>query len=794
MTGGVLADRWRRRTLNGRLYVAMLTAVLPLPFALTMLTTHDTTLAAVAYFPMSVCAALWSGPAVSTIQDLVLPRMRAIASAAYLLMVTFVGLALGPYAIGRLSVALGGLRPAMLCGLSRQRARIALRCAGRTASRARRIEQARPRPRRRRAEPVSAPMSPSEAQTHFADTLIARVRALGHPLCVGLDPHLDPIPPLFRRGSMTPRDPQTARAVEEFLLAVLDRVADKVAVVKPQIAFFEQLGWRGLQVLETVVARAREHGLLVLLDAKRGDIGSTAEGYARAYLAPGRRPCRSMRSRSIRTWDVTRSNPTSTRRATRTWRLRVGEDEQSGFRRLPGSRHRRRAAVREGRELAHRHRRSPHRPRNGLVVARPRRRRDLSRSKPRASAHSCRARSSSCPATARKGAALPTPSADSSADRNGLEGGVVSSSRGLSVSARGATPPRTHMGEGDGRCYRRGHSRPARGRVVTPIPAHMPKSHTLEDTLAALNRLRDDPTSDAALAQLRQVLNGKSSHATAKAAQIAGESEISALAPDLVAAFEQFMVNPVKSDPNCRAKAAIADALYRIGARRETVFLRGIRHRQMEPVYGGRVDTAIDLRAACALGLVRMNHPDALVELADLLADPESRVRAAAAQAIAYYGSDQGVPLLRLKVLSGDDDATVISECLAALLRLAPASSLPFAARLLDAPEPSISEAAALALGGSRLPEAFDVLRQWWDRIADVALRRTALLAIAMLRRDQPLDFLISLIKEANGPTAREAIAALAMYRHDDTVRQRVEECVDQRKDVDLRKAFAEAF
>lgn len=322
----------------------------------------------------------------------------------------------------------------------------------------------------------------------------------------------------------------------------------------------------------------------------------------------------------------------------------------------------------------------------------------------------------------------------------------------------------------------------------------MPKSHRLEDTLAALNRLREDPSSDAALAQLRQVLKGKSSHATAKAAQIAGESEISALAPDLVAAFEQFMVNPVKSDPNCRAKAAIADALYRIGYEAEMVFLRGIRHRQMEPVYGGRVDTAADLRAACALGLVRMNHPEALVELGDLLADPESSVRAAAAQAVAYYGSDQGVPLLRLKVLSGDDDATVISECLAALLRLAPASSLPFAARLLDAPEPSSNEAAALALGGSRLPEAFDVLRQWWDRIADVALRRTALLAIAMLRRDQPLDFLISLVKEANGPTAREAIAALGMYRHDDTVRQRVEACVIQRKDVDLRKAFAEAF
>jgi HEAT repeat protein len=322
----------------------------------------------------------------------------------------------------------------------------------------------------------------------------------------------------------------------------------------------------------------------------------------------------------------------------------------------------------------------------------------------------------------------------------------------------------------------------------------MAKSHTLEDTLAALNRLRDDPTSNAALAQLRQVLNGKNSHAVAKAAQIAGESEIAALAPDLVAAFERFMVNPVKSDPNCRAKAAIADALYRIGHDDETLFLRGIRYRQMEPAYSGRVDTAIDLRAACAFGLVRMNYREVLVELADLLADPEARARAAAVQAIGYYGSDSAVPLLRLKVLSGDDDSSVISECLTALLRIAPASSLLFAARLLDAPEPATMEAAALALGGSRLPEAFDVLRQWWERSSDVALRRTALLAIAMLRRDQPLDFLLSVIKEANGPTAREAVAALAMYRHDDAVRQRVQDCVDRRKDVDLRAAFAAAF
>ena len=119
----------------------------------------------------------------------------------------------------------------------------------------------------------------------FADRLIARVRALGHPLCVGLDPHLDRIPSGFRCGSMRHDDPETAEAVEAFSLAVLEGVASQVAAVKPQIAFYEQLGWRGMRALARVMRAARDAGLLVVLDAKRGDIGSTATGYAAAYLS-----------------------------------------------------------------------------------------------------------------------------------------------------------------------------------------------------------------------------------------------------------------------------------------------------------------------------------------------------------------------------------------------------------------------------------------------------------------------------------------------------------------------------
>ena len=96
---------------------------------------------------------------------------------------------------------------------------------------------------------------------------------------MGLDPHPGQIP-----GSFGPTG--TAEAAERFCLAIVERLVGRVAVIKPQIAFFEQLGWPGLRSLTAVVERARAAGLLVLLDAKRGDIGSTAAGYAAAYLEP----------------------------------------------------------------------------------------------------------------------------------------------------------------------------------------------------------------------------------------------------------------------------------------------------------------------------------------------------------------------------------------------------------------------------------------------------------------------------------------------------------------------------
>ena len=98
------------------------------------------------------------------------------------------------------------------------------------------------------------------------------------PLCVGIDPH----PALMDAWGLT----DSAFSLEKFAMASVEAFAGDVAVVKPQSAFFERHGSAGIGVLEQVIAACRERGALVLLDVKRGDIGSTAQAYADAYLTP----------------------------------------------------------------------------------------------------------------------------------------------------------------------------------------------------------------------------------------------------------------------------------------------------------------------------------------------------------------------------------------------------------------------------------------------------------------------------------------------------------------------------
>lgn len=122
----------------------------------------------------------------------------------------------------------------------------------------------------------------------YVQRLNSRISACGTPALVGIDPRWDLLPDQIRLGSAGSSGTiheRTASAFEAFSKQIIDVVSPLVPAVKPQVAFFEQLGVPGCRALHAVMRYARKSGLIVIADAKRGDIGSTAEAYADAWLA-----------------------------------------------------------------------------------------------------------------------------------------------------------------------------------------------------------------------------------------------------------------------------------------------------------------------------------------------------------------------------------------------------------------------------------------------------------------------------------------------------------------------------
>jgi HEAT repeat protein len=322
----------------------------------------------------------------------------------------------------------------------------------------------------------------------------------------------------------------------------------------------------------------------------------------------------------------------------------------------------------------------------------------------------------------------------------------------------------------------------------------MAKAPSTEDALAAIHAIRQAPEKHDLKPDLAQFLRHKSNHVVAAAAATVERLEAGTLAPDLVEAFERLMGNPTKLDSGCKAMIAVTQALVQMDDPAAKVYFAGIRHVQMEGSFGPPVDVAAPLRGLCARGLARMGHPGALLECVTLLADREVPARAGAIRAVGDAGRPEGVLLLRLKSLLGDREDEIVAECFSALLRLDPAASVEFVAKFLRSQSGGIGEQAALALGESRLAAAFGVLREAWERGGSQEQRRTLLVAIAMLRSEPALEFLLERLSAESGPVAADALAGLAFYARDEAVLARVDAIIRQRGDRALEAVFAREF
>jgi len=298
-----------------------------------------------------------------------------------------------------------------------------------------------------------------------------------------------------------------------------------------------------------------------------------------------------------------------------------------------------------------------------------------------------------------------------------------------------------------------------------------------------------------AVEYLRKTLAHRNNFLVSKAARLAADAELIALLPEVLAAYDRFFIEAAKTDPQCWAKNALSKALVKLGHRSKDEYLRGMRHHQMEPVWGGQSDTAGALRGTCTHALVDcpgISDADLLTALLEPLTDSDNTVRMEGARAMAAVGGVGAALLLRLRALLGKDEPEVLGAVYSSLLSLDGASAIPLVAGALEDGD-DISAEAAFALADLRTQEALAALLARLRAGADAWFTSVLLSAIALTRLPEAIEFLVATIARG-AREAPEAIEAIGRSAPSAELRARVEQAVEQADSLRLRQAFREHF
>jgi len=280
-----------------------------------------------------------------------------------------------------------------------------------------------------------------------------------------------------------------------------------------------------------------------------------------------------------------------------------------------------------------------------------------------------------------------------------------------------------------------------------------------------------------------------------RGAELAARYDKRELSSDLITAFKRFNDTRERdADKSFAARTAIVRGLVDLyaGGEAADVYLDAVRMIGSAPP-GQSTDTAADLRASAAFGLVTMVHPAALTVCTDLLADLAPAVRVAAARALAASGREGAALVMRLKLQVGDSEPEVLAECVTGLMQILPAESLDVAVRMLRHRDEMVRASAALAIGASKLPEVLPSLGKAFDKEKEPSVRKTLLIAAASSRTPAAIEWLISLVSK-DPWSAEQAIEALSPFRLDDSVRNRVGRIVEEEGGTRLASAYQRVF
>ncbi len=319
----------------------------------------------------------------------------------------------------------------------------------------------------------------------------------------------------------------------------------------------------------------------------------------------------------------------------------------------------------------------------------------------------------------------------------------------------------------------------------------------VERELEALTELRACKSQESHARELRKALGDKVNVIVAKAAKLTAEMQIATLIPALCAAFERLLIDPLKTDPKCWAKEAIAKALKDLGHAESAIFLKGVQHVQLEPVWGGEEDTATGVRATCALALLQctdLTREDKLWHVMRLLTETSPPLRKDAAVALESLEGREAALLLRMKARMGDLDSTVTGQIFESLLRIEGQPAVPFVVEFLRATSAEVREEAALALGASRLEAAVAALKNAFTQKHPLLDCEVLFRALSISRHDEAVQFLLEVVRSRRPTEAVGALDALKLYQDSSEIRDKITEAVAGRPESEIHREFQRLF
>jgi hypothetical protein len=314
-------------------------------------------------------------------------------------------------------------------------------------------------------------------------------------------------------------------------------------------------------------------------------------------------------------------------------------------------------------------------------------------------------------------------------------------------------------------------------------------SRKLEDRIEQLRQLRTHAAAADTNTTLRKALADRSNLIVAEAAKTATELHLSELIPDLLTTFDRLFEEPVKSDPKCWGKTAIVKALARLDYSESAPFVRGSQHIQMEPVWGGQEDSAVQLRANSFLALVQctdVTRFEVLRQLVNAMSDPADPVRIEAVRAMHQLGGEECSLLLRLKARVGDRRPVIIGHVFDALLNMERDQAVPFVAEYLSSGDEALRDEAALALGASRLSGGLKELVETWKSIRSEGFSEVLLRAISSSRLPEAIEFLLDLLRNGTARGSAAAAEALKLHEASSEIRTLIDEAKRNRSQAEL--------